>query len=418
MYNVEKMAALKDEMFKNVTENILPFWCTYMEDDVNGGFYGRVDKDLHPDPTAPKSAVLNTRMLWAYSNAYEVLRDEKCKALAKRSFEYLRDYFWDDVYGGIYWTVGPKGDPFDMVKRTYAQASIIYSMSQYYAASKDPQALEMALKAYELVLKHAKYDNGGYADSVHRNWSYDPWIMKWYMNSNGAPKLLNSHLHLFEGMTLLFKVTKREDIKAELREFLEFLLNTCVDYNVYHLKAGMDMDGKRIDNEISFGHDLECAYLMVDAAQQLDDAKLVDRTHDTVLKITRQVLEEGMDTQNGGIFYERDIETGHYSKSKIWWAQCEAITGFLCAYELSEDEKFLDMALNIWNYVDKHIVDHEKGEWKAIGTNDVVDDDITASDLAFFEVVGDEKANKTKCPYHNSRVCLEVYKRVNRMSKQ
>ena len=138
----EKLLDLKKRTYKNATECIMPFWYDHMVDEINGGFYGAVDKDLKPVVSAPKSAVLTSRMLWAYSNAYDVTGEERCRHLAKRAYIYLREHFWDETYGGIYWMVGPKGDPFDTVKRTYAQACFLYAAAEYYRVFQEDEALK------------------------------------------------------------------------------------------------------------------------------------------------------------------------------------------------------------------------------------------------------------------------------------
>lgn len=418
MTSEEKLLDLKERTYKNATECIMPFWRDYMVDERNGGFYGAVDKNLKPIEKTPKSAVLMTRMLWSYANAYDVTKEESYATLARRSYKYLIEHFWDHVYGGVYWMVGPKGDPFDMIKRTYAQACFLYAVSEYYYVFGDPEALAYAQKTLELVVRYAKQQNGGYLDSLCRDWQEDPWVRKWFMNGGGAPMLLNSHLHLFEGIALLYRCTKDTKIRDILKGLLTFLLDNCVEYDIGHLKAGMDKKLNRIDSEISFGHDLECAYLMEDAARLLGEKELIDRTNNVVLMLCRSALEEGLDRKEGGMFNEKDKDTGKIMKSKIWWVQCESLTGFLCAYEISRDEEYLDAAVCIYNYIEKYMSDWDKGEWLAVGKHQAENQEIKAMDESLFVVVGDEKANKTKCPYHNSRSCFGVSIRVDRLTEK
>lgn len=411
----EKLLDLKKRTYKNATECIMPFWYDHMVDEINGGFYGAVDKDLKPVVSAPKSAVLTSRMLWAYSNAYDVTGEERCRHLAKRAYIYLREHFWDETYGGIYWMVGPKGDPFDTVKRTYAQACFLYAAAEYYRVFQEDEALKYAEEILELVVRYAKQENGGYLDSLCRNWREDPWVRTWFMNHNGAPMLLNSHLHLFEGTALLYRCTGNEKTKRILKDLLTFLLDHCVEYDTGHLKAGMDENPNRIDTEISYGHDMECAYLMEEAAKLLGDQELILRTNKAVLMLSKNALEEGLDRTEGGMFNEKDKATGKIMKSKIWWVQCESLTGFLCAYEISKEEEYLDGAVRIYDYIERYMADWEKGEWLAVGRHEKQDAEIQAMDESLFVVVGDEKANKTKCPYHNSRSCFGVSARVERL---
>lgn len=412
MTTKEKMIDLRNRMENCVRENILPFWCDYMIDEENGGFYGKVNKDHTPDKTYPKAIVLNTRMLWAFTMAYEKFGDEKYKVLAKRAFEYIRDHFWDKEYGGVYWMLNYKGVPTEIEKRTYGQAFIVYSMAEYYNAFKDPEALEMAMTTFKLVQDHVKFDNGGYADSVARDWQFDPWVITWMMNKDGAMKLLNSHLHMFEATMTLYDATGDEYVKKVLREFLEFLLDVAVEKETHHLKAGMDRDGNRIDGEINYGHDAECCYLMTWSARLIGDPELIKKADAAALDIMDHVLAEGIDPINGGLYSDIDIRTGHLVKNKIWWTQCEGITSFFNCYQITGDEKYLDAAISIWDYTEKNVVD-PTGEWYAKGFNAVMDDEWKKQDQAFNAFMGNEKASKAKCPYHNSRTCFEIMKRVD-----
>lgn len=414
MTATEKMLDLKTRMEANVRTCILPFWRQHMVDEKAGGFYGMVDDDLCPVAGYPKALVLNTRMLWSYSSAWRHLQNKEDKILASYAFDYIKTHFWDEQFGGVYWMLNSDGVPIELEKRTYAQAFIIYSMAEYYRVSGKAEALDMAMQTFRLVNEHAKYPNGGYADSVQRDWRRDDWVWRWFMNANGAAKLLNSHLHLFEATITLYEVTGDPQVGAVLAEFLAFLLDVAVDKNLHHLKAGMDEAGNRIDNEISFGHDAECCYLLVMAADLLGDEGLKKRAAQTALDIMAHVYEEGLDRENGGLFNEQDCVSGHLNRAKVWWVQAEGITSFFNCYQLSGDEKYLDAAIAIWDYVEKYVVDYKNGEWFAVGTGDGAGPEAVAQSEAVRAVCAG-KASKAKCPYHNARACFEIMDRVGRM---
>lgn len=411
MSALDKLLSLREKMQQNVQQCILPFWCDFMEDTKNGGFWGMVDNDLQPVADYPKAIVLNCRMLWTYSMAYSVFRNERYAELAKRAFSYIRDHFWDKEFGGAYWMLNYQGIPLEIEKRTYGQAFIIYSMAEYYHVFGDQEALDMAMNTFELVNRYVRYENGGYADSVQRDWSKDFWVWKWVMNPNGAAKLLNSHLHLFEATITLLEATGSEAVKATLKEFLLFLLDVAFDKSIHHLKAGMDENGDRIDNEVSFGHDSECSYLLVWAAQLIGEPALLARAEQTALDIMEHVYAEGLDPVLGGMYNESDLSTGHVDKSKVWWVQAEGITAFINCYQISGNQKFVDAAAGIWKYVEENLVDWEKGEWFAVGYDPGIDDlSRISADNTVRMCCG--KASKPKCPYHNSRSCFEMMKRV------
>ena len=411
MTQKEKIIDLKTRMEKNLRENILPFWVNYTVDDEKGGFYGRVFSDHSPDKDYAKAIVLNARILWTFTMAYEVFGDEIYAKLAKRAFNYISERFWDKEFGGAYWMLNSEGIPIETEKRTYGQAFIVYSMAEYYNAFKDANALDMAMKTFKLVQDCAAFDNGGYLDSVGRDWVYDEGLLLWRMNHGGAPKLLNSHLHMFEATMTLYDATRDGYVKDVLRKFLEFLLDVCVEPESHHLKAGMDEEGRRVDHEINYGHDAECCYLMTWSARLVGKEDLRVRADAAALDIMDHVLDEAIDPVNGGMFGEINTATGVQNRSKIWWTQAEGITSFFNCYQLTGDEKYLDAALNIWNYTEENVVD-PTGEWFAIGKNKIMDYAWRAGDAARTGAANKEKANKSKCPYHNARTCFEIMKRA------
>ena len=407
----EKMLDLKARMEKNLRENILPFWVNYSVDEEKGGFYGRVFADHSPDRNYPKSVVLNTRILWAFSMAYEVFGDEIYAKLAHRAFDYICEHFWDEAFNGVFWMLTSSGIPTEVEKRTYGQAFIVYSLAEYYNAFKNEKALDMAMKTFRLIQDNVKIENGGYLDSVARDWQQDASILLWGYNSGRAPLLLNSHLHMFEATMTLYDATRDDYVKNALKGFLEFLIDVCVEKESHHLKAGMDRDGNRVDHEINYGHDAECCYLMTWSARLIGDEALIKRADAAALDIMEHVLDEGIDPVNGGLYQEIHTATGEQNRSKIWWVQAEGITSFFNCFQITGDEKFLDAAINIWDYTENNIV-IPSGEWLGVGKNNVMDYGWRVKDAA--RAGGNkEKANKSKCPYHNSRTCFEIMKRVN-----
>jgi mannobiose 2-epimerase len=410
----EKILRLKSSAENNVRTCIMPFWRDYMLDKDNGGFWGRVQEGLVPDPRSPKSVVLNCRLLWAYTRAYEMLKDERYKDLADRAFTYIRDHFYDRVYGGVYWMITCKGEPAQIEKRTYGQGFFIYSMAEYYKSFKNKQALEMALQTLDLLNKHVKCSNGGYLDSVTRDWLQDDWVNIWVKNRGGAAKLLNSNMHLFEAILNLAEATENAKVCESLQDQLTFLLDVAVDQELFHFKAGMDMDGNRIDNEINFGHDSECTYLMTRAADLLKDEQLIERARYIAVKIMDQVYDKGLDPVNGGMYYVADCISGEINRSKIWWVQAEGVTAFLNCFQLTGDERYLDAAISIWQYIENHMINHVLGEWYAVGTNLYTDMELQEQEKALEAVFNNkEMAGKGKCPYHNSRTCYEIIERAN-----
>lgn len=411
--------ALSRRMEDNLKECILPFWRTYLVDEENGGFYGRVRADRTPVPKSPKSVVLNCRLLWTFTRAYEAFRDERDRQLARRAYSYIRRYFWDESYGGAYWMVTEKGEPSEPEKRTYGQAFLIYSMAEYYRVFRDEEAKRLAEQTLKLVNRHLKWESGGYRDSAARDWQKDPWVEVWVKNPAGAAKLLNSNMHLFEAILGLAEAIESAEVRDCLREELEFLLDTAMDWPCGHLKAGMAEDGTRLDGEINYGHDSECSYLMTKAARLLGDEVLIRRSEEAAVTLMEHVCQEGLDPVEGGMYYRSDQNTGETNRAKIWWVQAEGITACFHCWQITGDETYLKAARDIWNYTEEQIVNPTAGDWDSVGGTSVPDEayqrDVKALRAVFSN---EEKAGKGKCPYHNSRACFEIMECVKQLGLQ
>lgn len=291
----EMLQDLKLRMERNLQTGILPFWREYLTDSVHGGFYGRVDGAREPDLQSPKSVVLNCRLLWMFSRAYEIFGNKQDRELAKRAYDYICRYFWDECYKGVYWMVTAEGKPSEPEKRTYGQAFFIYSLAEYYRVFKEEKALELAMQVFWLTEEKLKLPDGGYADSAARDWLRDDWVNFWVKNRTGARKLLNSNMHLFEAILSLAEAAKEPKVWQSLESELEFLIKVAIDPENGHMKAAMAEDGSRLDNEINFGHDCECSYLMMQAAELLQKKELYQKTESVVNRMMESVYEEGLD---------------------------------------------------------------------------------------------------------------------------
>ena len=194
--NEEHLDMMRLEMQDVLENNILPFWLEKMQDNENGGFYGRIDGSgvLHPD--AEKGAILNARILWTFSAAYRVLEKEMLLEAATRAKDYLVDHFIDPEYGGVYWSVDYKGEPLDTKKQFYAIAFAIYGLSEYSRATGNREALEYALDLYDCIEEHA-FDNeqNGYIEACTREWGKIGDMRLSELDAN-YPKSQNTHLHI------------------------------------------------------------------------------------------------------------------------------------------------------------------------------------------------------------------------------
>jgi len=390
---------LRQSAEAELTSNILPFWLKYAIDNEFGGFRGRIANDLTIDPHADKGVILNARILWTFAKAFEVYRDPVYLATAQRAFEYISRFFWDDEFGGVYWMVDYLGDPLDTKKRIYGQAFTVYALAEYADASGDAEALRKAMQLLERIESAGHDDaNRGYFETFERNWTpaLDQRLSEVDMDEK---KSMNTHLHLLEAYATFLRFREDEVVRTRLRELIEIFLEHIIDPRTQHFILFFDEAWHPRSERISFGHDIEGSWLLCEAAEVLGDPELLKRVREVAVKMTQAVYEQGLDT-DGGLIYEAD-KRGILDFDKHWWPQAEAVVGFLNANALSGEIHFLHAAKRSWAFIQDHIVDPINGEWYWLVSQTGTPD--TARD----------KVGPWKCPYHNSRNCFEVMRRLD-----
>ena len=381
----------------NLIGNILPFWMEKMV-DPRGGFYGRCDGDHQVHTDAPKGAILNARILWAFSAAYRVLRDEKYLEMAVRAKEYLTNHFLDKEFGGVYWAVDEHGCPLDTKKQFYAIGFAIYGLSEFSRATGDNGAKELALSLFHDIEKHSR-DNvsGGYIEAMTREWNPIN-DMRLSDKDDNAAKTMNTHLHILEPYTNLLRIApENREVREAVENLIDIFLDKIEDEKSHHLGLFFDMDWTRRDAEISYGHDIEASWLLLEAAQVLDDPDIIQRTLNHTRKIALSALEGRC--FDGSMVYERHAD-GSYDNDKHWWVQAENVVGQLYLWKYHGMEYMLQKAMQSWKYILNNIVDDTNGEWFWSRKGNEINHT-------------DDKAGFWKCPYHNSRMCLEIIERID-----
>ncbi|HTQ64423.1 MAG TPA: AGE family epimerase/isomerase [Puia sp.] len=380
--------------------NILNYWMQYSPDSVNGGFYGSIDNNNHPDPEAPKGIVLNSRILWTFSAAYNQTNDGKYLQFAESAFHYIVDYFVDRQFGGVYWTVDHKGEKLNDRKQIYGLAFCIYGLSEYFKATEDQDAYQLAIKLYWLIEYYA-YDQAhkGYLEAFTREWKNIS-DMRLSEKDANEKKSMNTHLHIAEAYANLYQVWPDKKLKQQIENLLEVFAHHIIDDASHHLHLFFDENWNVKSNIISYGHDIEAAWLLQEIAEVIHHPGWMMAMRTMGIKIADAVVE-GLD-EKGGLNYESN--NGMLIKQKHWWPQAEAMIGFFNAYQLTEDEKYLQQSLKSWEFTGKYIKDHQNGEW-FWGVHE---------DHSLME--GYEKAGLWKCPYHNARACMFIIRRIDQIS--
>ncbi len=391
------LQAYKSEVEQELND-ILKYWIDNTVDVVNGGFVGKIDNDNIIDDKAPKGSVLNARLLWSFSAAYNLTKNVQYLQMAERAFKYICKYFIDKEFGGVYWTVDHKGDPLGTKKQVYAVSFAIYGLSEYYRATEDKEAKTLAIQLYNDIVRHS-YDEkyGGYIEAYTREWKEISDLRLSDKDAN-EKKTMNTHLHVMEGFAHLYRIWPDAGLKQKLQELIHLFLDHIIDKNTQHLILFFDEDWTPKSNILSYGHDIEAAWLVQEAAEVIQDHTLIETVKEQSLLMATAVAR-GLDS-DGGLWYEKDIIANHLVKEKHWWPQAEAMVGFYNAYQISGDEQYLQHSIDSWQFIKNYIKDNENGEWYwgIKEDNSIMD--------------GEDKAGLWKCPYHNSRACIEICQRI------
>ena len=390
---------LREAMRQELTAHILPFWMDAASDRRQGGVFGLIDEDGTPHPDAPKGVILHARVLWTFSAAYRSLGDEAYRHEADRAAVHFAAQFIDRTFGGVFWMIDARGRPLDARKHVYAQAFAIYALAEHFRATADEQSLRSAIGIFRLVEAHA-YDAEriGYEECFGRLWARLDDVRLGEQDLNER-RSMNTHLHLLEAYTTLHTVWPDPSLAERIRTLLDLFLERIIADGGEHVVGFFTERWEPRSAKISFGHDIETSWLLVEGAHALGDSALTARVHTAAMRLSAAVLEGGFDSEHGGLFYERDGD--RLDTDKEWWPQAEAIVGFLAAYQGSGDERYLEAATSTWRFIERHIVDRRNGEW------------LRRVSRSGDRTLGGEKVGPWKCPYHDGRACLEVIARVD-----
>ena len=392
------VADLATKARRELLENILPFWRERTVDHGRGGFIAEMSNDLQVRPEAGKGLILNARILWTFSAAARFTNDPADRALADRAYNYLVEKFLDRDHGGYFWELDPAGNVVDATKKIYGQAFCAYALGEYHRAFDDPAALQHAIDVFRLIESESRdQKHGGYWEALSRDWQpiEDVRLSDKDMNER---KSMNTHLHVLEGYANLYRVWPDEELKAQLLELIAGFFTHIIDHQTNHFHHFFDDEWTPRSDSNTFGHDIEGSWLLCEAALAVGHESTLATVRKAAVRIARTVLDEGVDC-DGGLFYEgrngRIIDS-----NKEWWPQAEAVVGFLNAFQISQDEAFLEAAGRCWDFIEGHIIDRAHGEWfwrvDRHGKPDPLE----------------PKVSMWKCPYHNGRACLEIVGRA------
>jgi cellobiose epimerase len=385
-FNRDELASVLETSLRKES---LDKWYPLSFDTTSGGFLSSWTYDWKPEGDQRKMIVTQARHTWVNSRASLMYPDQNhFRKGALLGFNFLKDKMWDKTNGGFFTLVSREGKPLDDTKNAYGNAFGIYALAGYYAATKDTSALNLAKKTF-LWLEEKSHDkvNNGYYQHLTREGAIikrDPSIDS---KAETGYKDQNSSIHLLEAFAELYTVWPDPLLKERLHEMLVLVRDRLTKEKGYLVLfftpewqpvSFRDSTREVIEehhslDHVSFGHDIETAYLLLEASHVLG----IKNDSITLKKAKRMVdhcLTYGYDPQTGGIYDE-----GYYFKgdeqltitkdTKNWWAQAEAMNTLLIMADLFPDDSLQYKAKFIqqWNYIDHYLIDHEYGDWYAGG---------------------------------------------------
>ena len=378
--------------------DIQRFWSQSMIDNRYEGFLPGMNSIRQVDEKGQKGVVLNARILWAFSTL-AIHHDPACQPFAERAFNYILKHFRDAESGGYYWSVTFDGKPCQTRKQVYAQAFVLYALVEYYSLTHDEKVLGYAWEVFELIENRALDTvTGGYTEGFSRDWGQ---LSDWRLSKKdlNEPLSLNTHIHVLEAYTALCRISPVKpviDAIARLHRLFEvhFLKPDG------HLNLFFHSNWEPVGNLISFGHDIETTWLLQESVRVLPESSKPSGITNWIDEACRIFLSEAI-LPDGSSRYETDPSTGHDDRDRHWWVQAEGMVGLLNAYGNDGDPRFLEASWRLWNYILLKLKDPATGEW-------------------FWKInpdgrwsPGDSLAGFWKCPYHNTRACLEGIKRLS-----
>jgi mannobiose 2-epimerase len=393
-----RLRELQRELEQELRGNILPWWMEHTPDRESGGFYGHITHKNQVVEGARKGAVLNTRILWTFSAAYRMYPDQGYLEMARRAFEYIMDRFVDREFGGVFWELDHRGKVCNPRKQIYAVAFAIYALAEYRMAFGDETALESAAGLFNDIETHAMdRTRNGYTEALSAEWKPMEDLRLSEKDQNES-KTMNTHLHVMEAYANLFRTWKDPRLGTALGNLIGLFLERFVDRGALHLNLFFDDHWNLRSSLVSFGHDIECAWLLHEAAGVLGDPVLLEQARELAVDMARESFT-GLDS-DGGLFYEYYPEEKMFDDDKHWWPQAEAMVGYFNAFQLSGREEYALKSLQCWDFIKKRIIDRNYGEW------------YWGVDREGVPLTVKEKAGFWKCPYHNARACMEMIRRI------
>jgi len=386
--NRDEVLKIKEEAHNHLVNELLPFWTSRMIDEKNGGFLTHFDKEGKDTGEDEKSLIAQTRCLYTLASAHRAgYGDGKLAAMARHGADFLINKMWDRKNEGFYWMMDRKGNVKIDQKIIYGQSFAIYSLSEYTLATGDRRGIEYAEKVFDLIQKYcADTMYGGYWEMFERDWT-----LRGPGSAGGDRKTLDVHMHLMEAFTALYECTGRDVHRRKLLEVIDILQHrinhsryrtgipqffkdwTIAPQIKFEIIWGWDRftgEGKKanVTDNTCYGHNAEFAWLLIHALEILNINK--DLYRNDFHTIFEHIVNNGIDTEFGGVYVEGPHSGGVSDREKEFWQQAEVLTALLDAWLIFKDPRYWESYKNVHRFVFDKMINKGVGEWYPLLTRE------------------------------------------------
>lgn len=392
-----------------LNENILAFWHPRVIDRQNGGYHIRIGpngEDLGP---GPKALVTQARTLWLFARAARAGYGDR-KALleaADHGYRFLTERMWNARHGGFAWELDGDGrTPTRPKIHMYGQSFALYALGEYAMASGRKDVLAFARKVFDQWEQKAHDKQyGGYREFFNEDWTPAAPGERSYMAGNADVKLMNTHLHLMEALTTYYSASKLPLARERLLELMAIESNAVVRKGITACTDQYQRDWtpilEGVGGRVSYGHDLENIWLLVDAAEAAGVP--VGPYLDLFRENFDYSMKYGWDPVHGGFWYSGWMRQPADNRTKSWWVQAEVLVSALTMYRLTRDPLYWRVFEETWAFVRTHQIDRKTGDWW-----ETVDDQLRPRG---------NKAHAWKAGYHNGRAMIEGITLLRQLAK-
>ena len=374
-------------------DDIISFWKN-LRDDVYGGYYGYMSQELEVDKTAEKGCILNSRILWFFSEAAMLTGREDLRKEADHAYAFLTEHCLDKENGGVFWSLTYDGLVLDDTKHTYNQGFAIYALSSYYRLTGKQEALDTAFSLFRRIEKTCR-DGEGYLEAFTRDWRPES---NEKLSENGvlADKTMNTLLHVFEGYSGLYLASSDPTVEKAMRFCLSIYADKIYDPKLRRQLVFFDAHYNSIIDLYSYGHDIESSWLIDWGTRLLGDSALTAKIEAIDEEIARTIYKTAYYNHS----LANECERGKVDETRIWWVQAESVLGFVNLWQKCGEAAYRNAAADIFHFIEEKLVDKRSGsEW------------FWSLDANGNPIPGKPIVEPWKCPCHTGRMCKELIRK-------